>query len=118
MIHYTKTAQISRKQDEHNIYVTMKTMSPPCYHHNSFVGTHALGHTMHGYTLLYVLYIYIYIYVCMYVCVCGYIYILPSRKEITKIVNSIWLKIGVNTYIKYQHHIWLKNTMKAFKDFR
>ena len=110
MIHYTKTAQISRKQDEHNIYVTMKTMSPPGYHHNSFVATHALGHTMYGYTLLYVLYI--------YVCVCGYIYILPSRKEITKIVNSIWLKIGVNTYIKYQHHIWLKNTMKAFKDFR
>ena len=32
----------------------MKTMCPPGYHHNGFVGTHALGHMM---------YIYIYIYI-------------------------------------------------------
>ena len=30
----------------------MKTMSPPGYHHNGFVATHALGHMMYGYTLL------------------------------------------------------------------
>ena len=34
------------------IYVIMKTMCPPGYHHNGFVETHALGHTMYGYTLL------------------------------------------------------------------
>ena len=27
-------------------------MSPSGYHHNGFVSTHALGHVMHGYTLL------------------------------------------------------------------
>ena len=26
------------------MYVIMKTMSPPRYHHNGFVATHALGH--------------------------------------------------------------------------
>ena len=26
----------------------MKTMCPPGYHHNGFVATHALGHTMYG----------------------------------------------------------------------
>ena len=26
------------------IYVIVKTMCPPCYHHNGFVATHALGH--------------------------------------------------------------------------
>ena len=36
------------------IYVIMKTMCPPGYHHNGFVATHALGHMM---------YIYIYIHV-------------------------------------------------------
>ena len=30
----------------------MKTMSPPGYHHNGFVATHALGHMMYGYILL------------------------------------------------------------------
>ena len=44
MIHDTQSAQISQKQDEHNIYVIMKTMCPPGYHHNGFVATHALGH--------------------------------------------------------------------------
>ena len=29
-----------------NIYVIMKTMCPPGYHHNGFVATHALGHMM------------------------------------------------------------------------
>ena len=37
------------------MYVIMKTMCPPGYHHNGFVATHALGHMMYGY-----LYIYIY----------------------------------------------------------
>ena len=26
----------------------MKTMCPPCYHHNGFVATHELGHMMYG----------------------------------------------------------------------
>ena len=52
MIHDTQSAQISQKQDERNIYVIMKTMCPPGYHHNGFVATHALGHMMYGSTLL------------------------------------------------------------------
>ena len=52
MIHDTQSAQISQKQDEHNIYGIMKTMCPPGYHHNGFVVTHALGHMMYGSTLL------------------------------------------------------------------
>ena len=46
-----KSAQISQKQDERNIYVIMKTMCPPGYHHNGFVATHALGHMMYGFEL-------------------------------------------------------------------
>ena len=30
----------------------MKTMCPPGYHHNGFVGTNELEHIMYGYTLL------------------------------------------------------------------
>ena len=52
MIHDTQSAQISKMQDERNIYEIMKTMCPPSYHHNGFVASHALGHMMHGYTLL------------------------------------------------------------------
>ena len=52
MIHDTQSAQISQKQDERNIYVIMKTMCPPGYHHNGFVATHALGHMMYSSTLL------------------------------------------------------------------
>ena len=37
MIHNTKSAQISQKQDGRNIYAIMKTMCPPGYHHNGFV---------------------------------------------------------------------------------
>ena len=43
MIHDTQSAQISQKQDGRNIYVIMKTMCTPGYHHNGFVATHALG---------------------------------------------------------------------------
>ena len=35
VIHDTQSAQISQKQDEHNIYAIMKTMCPPGYHHNA-----------------------------------------------------------------------------------
>ena len=52
MIEDAQSAQISQKQDGSNIYAIMKTMCPPGYHHNDFVATHALGHIMHGYTLL------------------------------------------------------------------
>ena len=56
MIHDTQSAQISQKQDERNIYVIMKTMCPPGYHHNGFVATHELC-------------VCVYIYVCVCVCV-------------------------------------------------
>ena len=66
MIHDTQSAQISQKQDERNIYVIMKTMCPPGYHHNGFVATHALGHMMYGDVHdvhdVHDIYIYIYIY--------------------------------------------------------
>ena len=53
VIHDTQSApQISQKQDEHNIYVIMKTMCSPSYHHNDFVATHALKHMIYVYTLL------------------------------------------------------------------
>ena len=41
--HNTQSAQISQKQDVRNIYVIMKKMYPPGYHHNNFVATHAFG---------------------------------------------------------------------------
>ena len=47
MIHDTQSAQISQKQDEHNIHVIMKAMCPPGYHQNGFVAAHALGHMMY-----------------------------------------------------------------------
>ena len=74
MIHDTQSAQISQKRNiyERNIYVIMKTMCPPGYHHNGFVATHALRYMMYGYigvsragiksNNIYI-YIYIYIYI-------------------------------------------------------
>ena len=70
MIHYTQSAQISQKQDERNLYAIMKTMCPPCYYHNGFVATHALGTQVHAthelvprraHCFHYCIYIYIYI---------------------------------------------------------
>ena len=52
VIHDTQSAQISQKQDEGNIYVIMKTMCTPGYHHNGFVETQELGHVMYGSILL------------------------------------------------------------------
>ena len=37
-------AEISQKQDGCNMYVIMKTVCPPGYHHHGFVATHALDH--------------------------------------------------------------------------
>ena len=48
MIHDTQSAQMSQKQDKGNIYVIMKTMCPPGYHHNGLVETHALGNMMNS----------------------------------------------------------------------
>ena len=42
-IHDKQSAQISQKQDGHNIYVIMKTICPLGCHRNGFVATHALG---------------------------------------------------------------------------
>ena len=44
MIHDTQIAQILQKHNERNIYVIMKTISPPGCHHNGFVETHARRH--------------------------------------------------------------------------
>ena len=52
MIQDTQSAEISQKQDKHNIHVIMKKMCPHGYHHNSFVATHAFGRMMYGYMLL------------------------------------------------------------------
>ena len=52
MIYDTHIAQSSKKQDEPNIYTIMKTMCHASYHHNDVLATHALGHMMHGATLL------------------------------------------------------------------
>ena len=43
-----ETVQITQRQDGRNIYVIMKTMWHPGYHHNGFGATHALGHMMFG----------------------------------------------------------------------
>ena len=61
------------------VYVIMKTMCPPGYHHNGFVATHALGPYIYIYTVY--VYIYIYIYICMYVyiCICNHENNVPSR---------------------------------------
>ena len=86
MIHDTQSAQISQKQDRHNIYVIMKTMCPPD------ITTMALLQLMHlpqvhelpqshcgdnrkG-TLFYdYIYIYIYKYINIYIYIYIYIYI-------------------------------------------
>ena len=74
MIHDTQRAQISQKEDGHNIYAILKTMCPPGYHHISFV--HELPQSHNGYIVFMIAYIYIiYICVCVCVCVCVYIYI-------------------------------------------
>ena len=43
-MHDTQSAQISQKQDGHNIYAMMKTMCPPGYHyvHTSCIQVHEL----------------------------------------------------------------------------
>ena len=64
----TQSAQIPQKQDEHSIYVIMKTMCPPGYHHNGFVCTWTHD-----------LYIYIYRYKDIHIYIYIYIFILDMR---------------------------------------
>ena len=52
MIHDTQSAKTLPKQDGRNIYVIIKTMCPPGFLHNEFLGTHTLEHMMYGYTFL------------------------------------------------------------------
>ena len=47
------SAQISQKQDGHNIYAIMKTMCRTGYHHDDFVSTRVVGHMMYGYIYIY-----------------------------------------------------------------
>ena len=82
MTHNTQSAQITQKQDGRNIYVFMKAMCPPGYHHNGFVTTHALGraHCFHDYIYIHIyIYIYIYIYICIYIYIYIHIYIYIDR---------------------------------------
>ena len=44
-----QSVQISQKKDGHSIYVIMKAMSPPSYHHIGFMAAHALGPMINGY---------------------------------------------------------------------
>ena len=37
------------------VYIIIKTIYPPGYHHNGFVETHALGHMMYGWEYIYIL---------------------------------------------------------------
>ena len=46
---YTEREKETERQRE--MYVIMKTICPPGYHHNGFVATHALGHMMYGWDL-------------------------------------------------------------------
>ena len=79
----------SQKQDECNIYATMKTMCLPGYQHNNFMTTHSLGHMMYGYLWLYIIYI-LYIILCYYIiCIIYYIY------------TYIYILLIVNPYLKY-----------------
>ena len=78
----TQSPQISQKQDGRNIYIILKTMCSPDYHHNGFMATHALGHMTYSTVHLvpkcmniYIyIYMYIYIYILLYICIYIYIY--------------------------------------------
>ena len=50
MIHATQRAQISQKQDWHNVIV--KAMCPLGYHRNGFLVTHAFEYMVYGYAWL------------------------------------------------------------------
>ena len=43
----TQSAQISQKQDGHNIHVIVKTIFPPGYQQNGIVRIYALGKMTH-----------------------------------------------------------------------
>ena len=47
MIQDTQSAQISQKQDGHNIHVIVKTIFPPGYQQNGIVRIYALGKMTH-----------------------------------------------------------------------
>ena len=48
-----QSAEISQKQDGRYMYVIIKAMYPPGFHHNDFVATnHAFGHMTNGCTML------------------------------------------------------------------
>ena len=69
MIDDTPSAQILQKQEEHNIYAIMKTMSPPGYH------LWQLMHHIYIYIYIYIIYMYIYIYIYIYyICILHILY--------------------------------------------
>ena len=112
----TQSAQISQKQDEHNVYVIMKTICTSGYHRNGFAATHALGYMMCSYTLLVPMNqrmlnklckdhnisgnIYIYIYLYIYYIYHIYIYMLYY------IYAYIWLCTIYSIYIYMPTHIY------------
>ena len=107
MIHYTQSARISQKQDEHNIYAITKTISPPSYHHNGFVATYALGNMMYGYVLMY--------WVDMPSCSCAQVHELPrgdnregiwfSFIDCIYVTPILLMYIYIHTFIYIHTHI-------------
>ena len=71
------------------IYAIMKTMCPPCYHHNGFMATHALGHMMYSYNREGDIYIHTYTYTHIYIDI------------------YIHIHIYIYTYIHIHTHIYI-----------
>ena len=85
----------------------MKTIWPPSYHHNSFLATHALAHTIYGYTSLvpmnqcmlnklskehnHIIYIHTYIYTY-------YIYTYTYMYTFVYVIHNIYVYIIYNIY--------------------
>ena len=73
------------------IHVIMKKMYPSVYHHNGFVGTHALG------------YIYIYIYIYVF-CICTDSWI--DRQMKVLVLFYCWCLFGVYLYQETKDNFW------------
>ena len=76
MIDDTPSAQILQKQEEHNIYAIMKTMSPPGYH------LWQLMHHIHIY--IYNIYVYIYLHIYLLHMYITYIVYVPVLSFVYK----------------------------------
>ena len=123
----TQSAQISQKQDEHNVYVIMKTICTSGYHRNGFVATHALGYMMCSYTLLVPMnqrmlnklckdhnisgniYIYIYIYIIyiIYIYICCIIYMHIYDYVLYIVYIYIYPHTYIHTYVYIHIYVYI-----------